>query len=155
MQALHNIYIYNFILFFTFQILECQESRLKEGIDSKEVLIRTGHASIPSPSSIPTTMAVLLFFSIVSFFLTAVIGMGEGGAEAGSPSREFFRFNGDVAWVVQVSDLHLSAYHPERGADLLRLLAPALRVIRPSLLLVTGDITGMSIPRFLLVSRFL
>ncbi|KAM0950960.1 putative calcineurin-like phosphoesterase domain, ApaH type, metallo-dependent phosphatase [Dioscorea sansibarensis] len=86
-------------------------------------------------------MAALLLFSIVSFFSTAVIGMGEGGADADCPSREFFRFHGDVAWVVQVSDLHLSAYHPERGSDLLRLLAPALGVIRPSLLLITGDIT--------------
>lgn len=49
--------------------------------------------------------------------------------------------DGDVAWVVQVSDLHLSAYHPERADDLVRLLAPALRAIRPALLLVTGDIT--------------
>lgn len=49
--------------------------------------------------------------------------------------------DGEVAWVVQVSDLHISAYHPERAHDLVRLLAPALRVIRPALLLITGDIT--------------
>lgn len=49
--------------------------------------------------------------------------------------------DGDVAWVVQVSDLHISAYHPDRAADLVRLLGPALRSIRPHLLLVSGDIT--------------
>jgi predicted MPP superfamily phosphohydrolase len=49
-----------------------------------------------------------------------------------------------VAWVVQVSDLHISAYRPERASDLARLLGGALRVIRPHLLLVTGDITGES-----------
>ncbi|KAL6644804.1 hypothetical protein ACP70R_016412 [Stipagrostis hirtigluma subsp. patula] len=49
--------------------------------------------------------------------------------------------DGDVAWVVQVSDLHISAYHPERADDLARYLGDALRAIRPQLLLVTGDIT--------------
>lgn len=56
-------------------------------------------------------------------------------------SREVFDLNGDVAWVVQVSDLHISAYDKERGDGLVRLLAPALKVIRPMLLLVTGDLT--------------
>lgn len=50
---------------------------------------------------------------------------------------------GDVAWVVQVSDLHISTYNPERAAEL-ALLGTALRAIRPHLLLVTGDITGES-----------
>ncbi|KAJ0976055.1 hypothetical protein J5N97_018020 [Dioscorea zingiberensis] len=86
-------------------------------------------------------MDALLLFSMAAFFSTAVLGMGEGGADAGSPSREFLALDGDVAWVVQVTDLHLSAYHTERGDDLVRLLAPALLVIRPSLLLITGDIT--------------
>lgn len=56
-------------------------------------------------------------------------------------SRSTFPMDGDVAWVVQVSDLHISAYHPDRAADLVRLLGPALRSIRPHLLLVSGDIT--------------
>jgi hypothetical protein len=49
--------------------------------------------------------------------------------------------DGDVAWVVQASDLHISTYNPERAAEL-ALLGTALRAIRPHLLLVTGDITG-------------
>jgi predicted MPP superfamily phosphohydrolase len=61
-----------------------------------------------------------------------------------SVSRSVFPMDGDVAWVVQVSDLHISAYRPERASDLARLLGGALRVIRPHLLLVTGDITGES-----------
>ncbi|XP_068660207.1 putative metallophosphoesterase At3g03305 [Aristolochia californica] len=56
-------------------------------------------------------------------------------------SRESFSFEGDVAWIVQVSDLHISSYYPDRGEDLRKLLAPALRVIRPSLVLITGDLT--------------
>ncbi|CAN6295695.1 unnamed protein product [Urochloa humidicola] len=60
--------------------------------------------------------------------------------DAASVSRSVFPMDGDVAWVVQVSDLHISAYSPERAADL-ALLGTALRAIRPHLLLVTGDIT--------------
>uniref|UniRef100_A0A0D9VS51 Uncharacterized protein n=1 Tax=Leersia perrieri TaxID=77586 RepID=A0A0D9VS51_9ORYZ len=56
-------------------------------------------------------------------------------------ARSAFSMDGDVAWVVQVSDLHISAYHPERANDLANLLGTALLAIRPHLLLVTGDIT--------------
>lgn len=88
------------------------------------------------------------------------IGAGRGGfrhqhhqEEENGVSREVFYYvegepsscsasdNGDVAWVVQVSDLHLSAYHRERAEDLEKLLAPALNMIRPSLVLITGDLT--------------
>ncbi|XP_047090005.1 putative metallophosphoesterase At3g03305 [Lolium rigidum] len=56
-------------------------------------------------------------------------------------ARSSFHIDGDVAWVVQVSDLHISAYHPDRADDLVRLLGSALRAIRPHLLIVSGDIT--------------
>ncbi|KAF7041968.1 hypothetical protein CFC21_051679 [Triticum aestivum] len=59
----------------------------------------------------------------------------------GAVARSAFPMDGDVAWVVQVSDLHISAYHPDRAADLASLLGTALRTIRPHLLLVSGDIT--------------
>lgn len=60
-------------------------------------------------------------------------------------SREFFPMEGDLAWVIQVSDLHISAYHPKRADDLAELLGPAIRIIRPDLVLVTGDITGINL----------
>lgn len=59
----------------------------------------------------------------------------------GEPSLSSASGDGDVVWVVQVSDLHLSAYHRERAEDLKKLLAPALNMIRPSLVLITGDLT--------------
>ena len=62
--------------------------------------------------------------------------------------------DGDVAWVVQVSDLHISTYSPERAAEL-TLLGTALRAIRPHLLLVTGDITGEPSALFCLDLNFL
>ncbi|XP_042381320.1 putative metallophosphoesterase At3g03305 [Zingiber officinale] len=46
-----------------------------------------------------------------------------------------------VVWVVQLSDLHISVHHPERAYDLQRYLGPALAMINPSLVLITGDLT--------------
>ncbi|ERM94106.1 putative metallophosphoesterase At3g03305 isoform X1 [Amborella trichopoda] len=61
--------------------------------------------------------------------------------ESCAVSRERIGVEGEVVWVVQVSDLHVSSYHGERAEDLKRLLAPALKIIRPSLVLITGDLT--------------
>lgn len=47
-----------------------------------------------------------------------------------------------VVWVVQLSDLHISVHHPERAYDLQRYVGPALAMINPSLVLITGDLTG-------------
>lgn len=107
---------------------------------------------------------VLVCSASASVNTESEIGTGRGGfrhqhqnqhEEENGVSREVFYYvegepsscsasgdgDGDVAWVVQVSDLHLSAYHRERAEDLKKLLAPALNMIRPSLVLVTGDIT--------------
>jgi predicted MPP superfamily phosphohydrolase len=48
----------------------------------------------------------------------------------------------DLVWFIQLSDLHISKYHPERAADLKNKVAAALSLIQPSLVLVTGDLTG-------------
>lgn len=47
-----------------------------------------------------------------------------------------------VVWVVQLSDLHFSVHHPNRALDFAKLVGPALSVINPSLVLITGDLTG-------------
>ncbi|KAL3000687.1 hypothetical protein AAZX31_09G227100 [Glycine max] len=46
-----------------------------------------------------------------------------------------------VVWVVQLSDLHFSVHHPNRALDFAKLVGPALSVINPSLVLITGDLT--------------
>lgn len=46
-----------------------------------------------------------------------------------------------VVWVVQLSDLHFSVHHPDRARDFARYVAPALSLINPSLVLITGDLT--------------
>lgn len=46
-----------------------------------------------------------------------------------------------MVWVVQLTDLHISSYHPDRAASLRRLMGPLLALINPSLVLITGDLT--------------
>ncbi|KAI6684312.1 hypothetical protein NL676_030225 [Syzygium grande] len=46
-----------------------------------------------------------------------------------------------VVWVVQLSDLHFSVHHPLRAAHFKTHVAPALSLVNPSLVLVTGDLT--------------
>ncbi|XP_022744346.1 putative metallophosphoesterase At3g03305 [Durio zibethinus] len=46
-----------------------------------------------------------------------------------------------VVWVVQLSDLHFSVHHPDRAIDFKNLVPPALSMINPSLVLITGDLT--------------
>lgn len=48
-----------------------------------------------------------------------------------------------VVWVVQLSDLHFSVFHPDRADDLKRVVGPSLALINPSLVLITGDLTGI------------
>lgn len=47
-----------------------------------------------------------------------------------------------VVWVVQLSDLHFSVHNPDRALDFNTIVGPALSMINPSLVLVTGDLTG-------------
>ncbi|XP_050380503.1 putative metallophosphoesterase At3g03305 isoform X2 [Argentina anserina] len=46
-----------------------------------------------------------------------------------------------VVWAVQLSDLHFSVHHPQRATDFSNLVGPALSMINPSLVLITGDLT--------------
>ncbi|QCE12455.1 putative metallophosphoesterase At3g03305 [Vigna unguiculata] len=46
-----------------------------------------------------------------------------------------------VVWVVQLSDLHFSVHHTNRALDFAEFVGPALSVINPSLVLITGDLT--------------
>ncbi|WVZ67871.1 hypothetical protein U9M48_016890 [Paspalum notatum var. saurae] len=46
-----------------------------------------------------------------------------------------------VVWVAQLSDLHFSVHHPERAYDFRRYVGPALAIVNPDLVLITGDLT--------------
>ncbi|KAL6648415.1 hypothetical protein ACP70R_012639 [Stipagrostis hirtigluma subsp. patula] len=92
-------------------------------------------AELRLPLPVPLLLLILVLLPPCASWRTA------DDSDDASVSRSVFPMDGDVAWVVQVSDLHISAYHPDRADDLARYLGDALRAIRPQLLLVTGDIT--------------
>ncbi|GMG99953.1 hypothetical protein Nepgr_001793 [Nepenthes gracilis] len=46
-----------------------------------------------------------------------------------------------LVWVVQLSDAHFSVHHHDRALDFQKLVGPALSIINPSLVLITGDLT--------------
>lgn len=48
----------------------------------------------------------------------------------------------DLVWFIQLSDLHISKHYPERAADLKAKVATALSIVQPSVVLITGDLTG-------------
>ena len=50
-----------------------------------------------------------------------------------------------VVWVVQLSDLHFSVHHPDRAIDFKNIVPSALSMINPSLVLITGDLTGLNL----------
>lgn len=61
----------------------------------------------------------------------------------------------DVVWVVQLSDLHFSVHHPERAHDFKAIVGPTLSMINPSLVFVTGDLTGILSAFFLAKFMFI
>ncbi|KAL8171877.1 hypothetical protein V2J09_023681 [Rumex salicifolius] len=88
----------------------------------------------------------VLLLIIPMSFLTISIAISAQQTREGSEleSRRVFDVNGgpdSVVWVVQLSDLHFSVHHPDRAADFKRLIGPALSMIKPSLVLLTGDLT--------------
>ena len=50
-----------------------------------------------------------------------------------------------VVWAVQMSDIHISKWVPERGHALRKSLGRTLKIINPAVVLVSGDLTGMQI----------
>ncbi|KAH9310779.1 hypothetical protein KI387_025814 [Taxus chinensis] len=67
-----------------------------------------------------------------------------GTATVDSNSRRITELNGGpngIVWVVQLSDLHFSVHHPDRAHSFRQLVPPALAMINPALVLITGDLT--------------
>ena len=81
---------------------------------------------------------------------TGEVGGGEEGLSSAKPKwesnyRKVIDVKGgpeSVVWVVQLSDLHFSVHHPDRAIDFKKIVGPALSMINPSLVLITGDLTG-------------
>ncbi|PWA61573.1 Metallophosphoesterase domain-containing protein [Artemisia annua] len=47
----------------------------------------------------------------------------------------------DVVWIVQLSDLHFSVHYPQRAVEFRNFVAETLAMIKPALVLITGDLT--------------
>ena len=91
-------------------------------------------SGIPSPLPRLRRPAAALLFALP--LLLSVCARG-GGLWRSRASRG--------RWCGQRScrtDLHLSAFHPERAADFRRRVGDALAVVNPALVLSTGDLTG-------------
>lgn len=97
-------------------------------------------------------LLILFCFAISS---SLAIADENGGSSYSKPSNGNNRTIVDakgapqsVIWVVQLSDLHFSVHHPDRALHFRDLVAPALAMINPSLVLITGDLTGSALPVF-------
>ncbi|XP_009610984.1 putative metallophosphoesterase At3g03305 [Nicotiana tomentosiformis] len=78
---------------------------------------------------------------IFFFFLFT---LHRSSVESLNKEREVIELKGgpkDVAWVVQLSDLHFSVHHPERALNFSNIVGPTLSMINPSLVFITGDLT--------------
>ena len=94
-------------------------------------------------------VVVLAFFSFLvgSFASSATTAMEErsAGIFPGTGDGGLVQMEGSppgVVWVVQMSDIHISKWVPARGEALRRSLGRALKLIKPAIVLVTGDLTG-------------
>ncbi|KAK6136233.1 hypothetical protein DH2020_030022 [Rehmannia glutinosa] len=99
---------------------------------------------------IPIAIFVILFAipfppsAAISSENRAHLGHSSDGS-GNSKKREMIEVEGgpdDLVWVVQLSDLHFSVHHPERARDFREIVGPTLSFIKPSLVLLTGDLTG-------------
>ncbi|XP_019059692.1 PREDICTED: putative metallophosphoesterase At3g03305 [Tarenaya hassleriana] len=85
-------------------------------------------------SKIPITILLLLIFSSSGVYASSEESGGRTVIEARTGQDS-------VIWVVQLSDLHFSVHHPDRALDFKNIVGPALSLINPSLVLITGDLT--------------
>lgn len=92
-------------------------------------------------------LQVMILFSLCfCFFFTTSSTTTSIEEEDHQNGRQVIDVKGgpeDVVWVVQLSDLHFSVHNPERARDFKDLVGPSLSFINPSLVLITGDLTGL------------
>ncbi|KAF5203070.1 Transmembrane protein [Thalictrum thalictroides] len=93
-------------------------------------------------------LLVICLSSIPSSAFSDYLRKNHEGIEEEKPnSRNVINLEGDssssssVVWVVQLSDLHFNVHHPERASEFKRMVGPALAMIKPSLVFITGDLT--------------
>ena len=93
----------------------------------------------------PLVVLVTVILCAISLSIPTTAAAGAGN---GSQRERVIHTKGapdSVVWVVQFSDLHFSVHHPDRAIDFHDLVGPALSFINPSLVLITGDLTGVCV----------
>ncbi|KAL0290677.1 UNVERIFIED_CONTAM: putative metallophosphoesterase [Sesamum calycinum] len=97
-------------------------------------------------------ITILLLLLIAIPFPPSSSSSSATSSSGNSSKRELIEVGGgpdDLVWVVQLSDLHFSVHHPERAREFQEIVGFALSFIKPSLVLLTGDLTG-----FILIENF-
>ena len=74
-----------------------------------------------------------------SFHSVASTSAGAAGAAAELPHGLLGDSYDGVAWVVQVSDVHLSVNHPDRFTRFSQFVGETLPELRPEVVLLTGE----------------
>jgi predicted MPP superfamily phosphohydrolase len=82
------------------------------------------------------------FLYVLSIQATALSKLEIGSNESKTIRKAHDDAPANLVWVVQMSDIHISKWTPERGKALRKSLGHALKLIKPSLVWVTGDLTG-------------
>ncbi|KQK10995.1 hypothetical protein BRADI_2g57490v3 [Brachypodium distachyon] len=76
--------------------------------------------------------------------LLALVAAAAGPSSVAADDRAAVEVSGapeGVVWVAQLSDLHFSVHHPDRAYDFRRYVGPALAMVKPDLVFITGDLT--------------
>ncbi|KAL2635657.1 hypothetical protein R1flu_007136 [Riccia fluitans] len=92
---------------------------------------------------------MLAFWAVVLVFFSGIVDGFEDSQtklESVDPGRTVHQLGDDnlrtgVSWVVQLSDLHISKWRPQRVETLNKLMGTVLATLQPSLVLITGDLT--------------
>lgn len=84
----------------------------------------------------------IFFLYVLSIQATALTKLEIGFNEGKTIRKAHDDAPANLLWVVQMSDIHISKWTPERGKALRKSLGHALKLIKPSLVWVTGDLTG-------------
>lgn len=82
---------------------------------------------------------------LLPILLALVAVVGSAPSSVAGDERAVAEVSGapeGVVWVAQLSDLHFSVHHPERAYDFRRYVGPALSMVNPDLVFITGDLTG-------------